>query len=225
MGIKEKIIRALGGVPRVRIEREKEESEERSVDKEKQEVSIGKSERSVNLALYDKIVRIEEISRIIEEKLDLIEKTMSTREDSRQIIDILRSGAQTQSNINNRLEDIDEKIESLRKLRSQFTGQLTETTRQLTELTKEKTIIDRNLRLLEAHKRILESLKAARKSSTDLSKELGYSRQYIWERLQELKASGYVNSTRVGRKTVYFINMGNTSTDTSGDMSTDIVDE
>ncbi len=237
MGIKSKIIRLLGGIPKEDLESERklrvEEAKEsqKSEDsgnefkfREKSEGSIGytsgnqilryrekqgegKSEGSspMEIAMYEKIVKIEEISRILEEKLDIIEKMMATKEDSRRIVEILNKSNEKQGNIDEKLSEIKEMIANLRKLKAEFTGQLTETTRQLTQLTEAKAEIDKNIELLEAHKKILEALKLGPKSSIDLARELGYTRQYIWERLQELKTSGYVNSRKEGRKTVYFL--------------------
>ena len=179
-----------------------------------------KSERSGDplLAIYEKLARIEEITRIIDERLVLLDSKVATREDSKEIKEILIENSKNQRDLDSKLQEIDKLIRELKNKEKTYSTALEMATSQINEIKKEKEEISKRIELLEAHKRILELLKEKPRSSLEIAKDLGFSRQYVWERLQELKTAGYVDSRKEGRKNIYYL----ISDDVMSDMSTDI---
>ncbi len=219
MGIRKWLIRALGG------KIEERDQNDKTSDKAKSESSSNKepvryrdtalifkemeksesSDKSI-IGVYEKLAKIEEILRIIDERLLLLDGKVATREDSRAIMDILSENSKNQDKFLSKLDEINLKLDVLSKVREKIDESIEKTEKHLDELKETEKKVRVQMELLETHKRIIEKLSERPMSTIELANSLGYTRQYVWERLQELKSAGYVDSRKEGRKTLYYIN-------------------
>lgn len=170
------------------------------------------------LTMQDKLVRIEELYRSLNER---VEKQLATKEDVR----VLASKEDVRVLANKEdLKDIEEKIsESLEKSESIIGGldnlerkiglleqkkqdlseRIDSTTYELTKDLGELEEVEKTINLLEADKKILDILKSKKLSTIELSEELGYTRQYLWGRLKRMQDQDLVESFKEGRQTKY----------------------
>jgi len=64
------------------------------------------------------------------------------------------------------------------------------------------------------YKQLLDTLRKNPSSTIELTTKLGFTRQYIWERLKTLQTAGLVTKVKKGRQTKYSVSKPiNTSTD------------
>ncbi|GEM_PF-4351979 len=165
-----------------------------------------KQEEKENLlAIYEKIAKIEEILRIIDDRLVILDAKVATKDEMRDIRQILAETNQNKADLSEKLSLINQKIDILAAKREELSKLESESKHLAESFNKEAKKVEKTLKILESHRKILEALRNGEKSTIDLANELGFTRQYVWERLQELKSAGFVDQKKKGRKTVYFL--------------------
>lgn len=155
------------------------------------------------LTIQDRISKLEALYRSINEKLSFINENMAKKGDIDEIKAIMNEDIVKEDKILSGIKGINEQLKTLERRRIELTRQVDDTTRQLTQNIAELTHIERTIELLEADKKIIDALSHEELSTLELVKRVGYTRQYIWERLKALQSAGYVKSIRYGRRTKY----------------------
>ncbi len=169
------------------------------------EFSESSNKNDALLSVYEKLAKLEEITRIIDERIMILDAKVATKDSIKEISDILLRISDKNENIFMKIDSINDKLSYLRELRNDIDYKIETTKKEINALENVKNKVDMELELLEAHKKIIDALSQNPSSTIDLAKKLGYTRQYVWERLQELKRVGYVDVKKEGRKTVYYL--------------------
>ncbi|MCD6523023.1 MAG: winged helix-turn-helix transcriptional regulator [Candidatus Diapherotrites archaeon] len=157
------------------------------------------------LTIQDRISKLEELYRSINEKLDVIGEDMAKKHDLEDIKALINEDIVKEDRILSGIVDINDRIRELEERKAELTRQIDNTTRQLTQDITELTHVEQTIELLEADKKILDALAKEELSTLELVDRVGYTRQYIWERLKALQEAGYVRSIKKGRRTKYQI--------------------
>ena len=155
------------------------------------------------LTIQDRISKLEDIYRSLNDKLAVIDGKVATKTDVGEIKALVHDDLLKGDMVLMGIDRLGDRLESLRKVRNELTRQVDETTRQLTRKEELLESVGSEIELLECDQNILNALKTADKSTIELAKELSLTRQYIWGRLRELQLLGYVSSVKKGRKTKY----------------------
>ena len=149
------------------------------------------------LSIQDKLSKVEELTRIINERLINLDTKVATKEEIKEL------GKTVKDEGDRIVGTIDERLTGLYEKKAELTRQLDMSTHQFTNQLTHLTQIEGNIQLLEADKKILRSLKDKAKSTLELSKDVKFSRQYLWNRLKELEDEGYVEKIKSGRRIKY----------------------
>ena len=157
------------------------------------------------LTIQDRISKLGELYRSINEKLDVIGEDMAKKHDLEDIKALINEDIVKEDRILSGIVDINDRIRELEERKAELTRQIDNTTRQLTQDITELTHVEQTIELLEADKKILDALAKEELSTLELVDRVGYTRQYIWERLKALQEAGYVRSIKKGRRTKYQI--------------------
>lgn len=151
------------------------------------------------LTIQDKVSRLEEIYRHLDEKVELL----ATKEDAAEIKEMVSEGLVRGDDLIGMVSGIEERIRSLQEQKRELTHKIDASTMELTQNIGEVNRVERELELLRIDKKIVDSLKDEEMSTIELSKRLGYTRQHLWGRLKQLQEEGLVKSFKVGRQTKY----------------------
>jgi len=157
------------------------------------------------LTIQDRISKLEDIYRSLNDLLVVIDGKVATKQDIESIKALVHDDLQKGDLMLMGIGQLGERLDSLRKVRNELTRQVDETTRQLTRKAETLEKIDGEIELLECDQKIIAALEGEDKSTIELAKDLSLTRQYIWGRLKELQALGYVNPIKRGRKTKYHL--------------------
>lgn len=157
------------------------------------------------LTIQDRISKLEDIYRSLDDKLVIIDGKVATKQDVEGIKAMVHDDLVKGDMVLKGIDGLEERLDGLRKVRAELTRQVDETTRQLTRKAETLDKVDGEIELLECDQRIMDALKSSDKSTIELAKELALTRQYIWGRLKELQALGYVELIKRGRKTKYHL--------------------
>lgn len=155
------------------------------------------------LTIQDRISKLEEIYKSLNDKIVVIDGKVATKQDIDDLKAMVHEDLARGGDILAGIEGLGDRLESLRKVRSELTRQVDASRDELTRKVDTLDQIDKEIELLECDQKIIESLKQGDKSTIELSKELGLTRQYIWGRMKALQAGKYVKSVKKGRKTKY----------------------
>lgn len=155
------------------------------------------------LSIQESISRLEELYRRIEDNTRIIEENMATQKDAKEIKSSLDEERDYEKELGEKIDNLGKKIETLKRERDEITEEIEESKSKMTRKMGELTKVDKKIELLEADRRIIKALSESSMSTIELSEDLDYTRQYIWERLKELKENEIVKSEKKGRKTKY----------------------
>ncbi|MBN3037319.1 MAG: winged helix-turn-helix transcriptional regulator [Candidatus Diapherotrites archaeon] len=155
------------------------------------------------LTIQDRISKLEETYRSMSHKIDNIDVKVATKYDIDELKAIMSEEVMKDDKILDSVTSIDQKIDLLGELKRQLTRQIGQTTNELTHELTQLTHVETGLELLAAHKQLIDALEAEPLSTIELTKRIGFTRQYLWERIKELKDAGYVRSIKQGRQTKY----------------------
>jgi len=151
------------------------------------------------LTIQDKISKLEEIYRRLDEKVD----QLATREDAEEIKDMLSESLERGGDLAAVVSRIEERVEFLQEQKRELTRKIDVSTVELTQNLERLSRVEKELELLKIDQDILNSLKEQEMSTIELSKKLGYTRQHLWGRLKRLQEAGIVESFKEGRQTKY----------------------
>jgi biotin operon repressor len=141
------------------------------------------------LSIQDKMSKLEEIYRRLEEKV-------ATRQDIAELRELMREGVSKEDSIIRGIEGIDRKIMELHQRKEVLAKKIDVSGEELVKVEKE-------LEVLEADKKIINLLSEGDYSTIEIAAKIGYTRQYIWGRLRAMEEGGKVQSLKVGRQTKY----------------------
>lgn len=174
------------------------------------------------LTIQDRISKLEEIYRSMNEKID---KKLATKEDSESIRLLVGQNLDKSEQIMGNLDNLDKKLVLLEGTKGELTRKIDTSTYELTQDLGKLQQVERSIKLLEADKRILEALGRDELSTIELSAKVGYTRQYLWGRLKQMQDDGLVTSFKTGRQTKYTKVKGKeASVDATSDNSLDVLD-
>jgi DNA-binding transcriptional ArsR family regulator len=148
------------------------------------------------LTIQDRISKLEDIYRQLNEKIASVDQKMATRHDIDDVKVLINEDLAKGNKILHGIDSIDSKVDILRKAREELTHDITTSRRKLTR-------VDASLTLLESHQKILAELRSKSQSTVELHRKLGFTRQYLWNRLKELENAGIVEKFRDSRQTKY----------------------
>ncbi len=157
------------------------------------------------LTIQDRISKLEDIYRSLNGKLSEMNTKIATKQDIKEVKALVSQDILNGEQVIAGIDSLGSRLEKLRTAREVLTRQVDETTRQLTRKAETLSKVDKEISLLECDQNILNALGGGDKSTIELAKELSLTRQYIWGRLKELQAAGYVKSIKKGRKTKYHL--------------------
>jgi uncharacterized membrane protein len=152
------------------------------------------------LSIQDKMTKLEEIYRSLNEKVD---KKLATKEDVTEMRGMLSESLEKSESIMGGINDLDKKIVLFEGRKSELTRKIDTSNYELTQDLGELKQVERTLKLLEADKKVLGVLDSGELSTIELSEKVGYSRQYLWGRLKQMENNGLVKSFKTGRQTKY----------------------
>jgi uncharacterized membrane protein len=158
------------------------------------------------LTIQDRIARLEEIYRSLNEK---IEHKVATREDVEKVRVIVENNSIKEDAILGRVKDLKGELARLEEKKRELTRKVDVSTEELTQNLRELKSVEESIDLLETDKKVLDALKERDSSTIELSESLGYTRQYLWGRLKHLQTAGLVESKKVGRQTKYSVTDNN----------------
>lgn len=157
------------------------------------------------LTIQDKISKLEEIYRRLDEKVE----RLATKEDADEIKDMLSESLERGGDLAAVVSRIEERVEFLQEQKRELTRKIDMSTTELTQNLDRLGRVERELELLKIDRDILESLREREMSTIELSQKLGYTRQHLWGRLKRLQKNGMVECFKEGRQTKYrLINEG-----------------
>jgi uncharacterized membrane protein len=160
------------------------------------------------LTIQDRISKLEETYRSMNDKLGVINAKVATKDDVNELRGMVKDDIATGDKILDRVEGIDSRLSGLRKARDELTRQVDVSAKRLTQHSETLRKVDEEITLLECDQRIIDSLRNGDRSTIELSSQIGLTRQYIWGRLGELAKAGYVKSVKSGRQTKYHLVKG-----------------
>lgn len=155
------------------------------------------------LTIQDRLARIEETYRALNERIIIIDGKVATKQDIDDLKAMVHEDLSQGDRILGEITDLGGRLTGLRKTKEELTRQVDESTRKVTRNVEVIKKIDEEIELLECDQKIVDSLKERDKSTIELAKDIGLTRQYIWGRLKELQQGGYVKSVKKGRQTRY----------------------
>ena len=155
------------------------------------------------LTIQEKITQLEEMYKGIDDKLVLLDGKVATKRDVSDIKGLFREDLEKEDRILEGVASLHGKLKFLDTRRRDLIRQVDKTTRQLTRQQDELTKVDEARSLLNIDQKMLNLLETKDYSTIELGKELGLSRQYLWQRLKSLEDAGHVRSVKKGRKTQY----------------------
>jgi len=157
------------------------------------------------LSIQDRISKIEELYRRIDGKLDQLDTKVATKEQVEEVKSLIHEDMAKGDQVLANLSDLEGKIGHLRLARAQIKRKVASTQDQLTHELTHLGSVNSKLTLLESHKKILNVISKHSLGAAEVAQKLGYTRQYVWNRLKELEEQKVVGHKKDGRQVTYFI--------------------
>lgn len=157
------------------------------------------------LTIQDRISKLEEIYKSLNDRIILIDGKMATKNDISDLKAIMQEDLIREEDILAGIDNLSNKLDSLRKVRAELIRQVDASQDELTRKQELLKSVNQKIELIECDEKIINSLREGDASTIELAEKLGLTRQYIWGRLKELEAGGYVKSAKSGRKTKYHL--------------------
>ncbi len=157
------------------------------------------------LTIQDRMTKLEEIYKSLNDRIIIIDGKVATKQDVDDLKSMLHEDLMQGDRMLSGIENLGNRLDSLRKVRDELTRQV-DTSKD--ELTRKETVLDQvktEIELMECDEKILEALSKGDASTIELSEKLDLTRQYIWGRLKELQSADYVKSVKSGRQTKYHL--------------------
>ena len=157
------------------------------------------------MTIQDRLARIEESYRSLNDRIVIIDGKVATKQDIDDLKAMVHEDLSKGDRILGEIDNLGDRMTGLRHAKDELTRQVDETKRKVTRQVETLKQIDEEIELVECDQKIVDALKEGDKSTIDLAKDIGLTRQYIWGRLKELQANGYVKSIKKGRQTRYHL--------------------
>ena len=168
------------------------------------------------IPLYEKLAKIEEILRVVDDRLVILDAKVATRDDTRELKGILLDSNNKSDSISQKIDNIQERLSFLLRKKDELDKLEQQGEKIMKIAEKRKKIVENEIKLIESHYNIIDKLKSGPKTTKELALLLNFTRQYIWERIKELEEIGLVKQKKKGRKTYYYVAEG-----PENDLSTD----
>jgi biotin operon repressor len=148
------------------------------------------------LTIQDRISKLEETYRSLSERLMSVDVKVATKHDIEDVKHLLNTGLKNDDRVLGGIDDLSASIDKLKQEREHLTKSIETSSKQLAQ-------VDQTLQQLECDEKITNALASGDMSTIELAEKLGFTRQYVWERMKSLTTAGKVSSVKRGRQTKY----------------------
>ncbi len=157
------------------------------------------------LTIQDRMVRLEEIYRGLNDKIMVIDGKVATKHDIEDVKGLIGDDLDKGERVLAGIDNISLDILALRAEKEDLSHTIATSSRDIETRKKRLTKVEEQIGLMECDDKILDALGSSDLSTIELAEKLGFTRQYVWERLKELSKVNKVKSVKKGRQTKYVL--------------------
>ncbi|RLG69010.1 MAG: hypothetical protein DRO11_08325 [Methanobacteriota archaeon] len=157
------------------------------------------------LTIQDRMSRLEEIYRSMNDKMTVLDGKVATKRDIEDVKSLIGDDLDKGDQVLHGIDALSLDIISLRAEKDTLNQTIEMSAREIEEKRKRLTTVESQIERMECDDKIIQALEGGDMSTIELAEKLGFTRQYVWERLKELSSSGAVKSIKKGRQTKYVL--------------------
>jgi biotin operon repressor len=143
------------------------------------------------------------VYRGINEKIIDLDRKVATKRDIEDVKELIHDDLDKGSQVIQGIDNLSLDILALRAEKETLDHTIEMSAREIEEKRKRLNTVKSQIERMECDDKIIQALKLGGMSTIELAEKLGFTRQYVWERLKELSNSGAVKSIKKGRQTKY----------------------